>query len=145
MSLHSAAEAVTVLQCGRFSDHIERKPILLLGLAGLVVSTILFGPSRSFCALILSRCLNGILNGNLGVTKSMITVLPDETNLNVAWGFSLLLMARAAGYITGPFISGVLSRPQNYWPDLTLSGLKTHISCCASWPGPLLMPSYHSS
>ncbi|KAH8986546.1 hypothetical protein EDB86DRAFT_2954678, partial [Lactarius hatsudake] len=53
MSLHSAAEAVTVLQWGLYSDHIGRKPMLLLGLASLVVSTILFGPSRSFCALVL--------------------------------------------------------------------------------------------
>jgi len=55
MSLHYAAEAVTVLQWSRCSDHIGRKPILLLGLAGSVVSTILFGLSRSFWALVL-RC-----------------------------------------------------------------------------------------
>ncbi|KAH8986539.1 hypothetical protein EDB86DRAFT_2954628 [Lactarius hatsudake] len=94
-----------------------------------------------------SRCLNGVLDGNLGIIKSMIAELPDETN--VARGFSLLLMTRTAGYMTGPFIGGVLvSRPQDYWPDrfsLTLSGPKTHIFCRASWPWSLLMPSYHSS
>lgn len=115
MSLHYAAEAVTVLQWSRCSDHIGRKPILLLGLAGSVVSTILFGLSRSFWALVLSRCLNGVLNGNLGVIKSMIAELTDETN--VARGFSLMPMARAAGYMIGPFIGGVLSRPQDHWPD----------------------------
>ncbi|KAI9453853.1 MFS general substrate transporter [Lactarius psammicola] len=115
MSLHYAAEAVTVLQWSRCSDYIGRKPILLLGLAGSVVSTILFGLSRSFWALVLSRCLNGVLNGNLGVIKSMIAELTDETN--VARGFSLLPMARAAGYMIGPFIGGVLSRPQDHWPD----------------------------
>ncbi|KAH9036949.1 MFS general substrate transporter [Lactarius pseudohatsudake] len=115
MSLHYAAEAVTVLQWSRCSDHIGRKPILLLGLAGSVVSTILFGLSRSFWALVLSRCLNGVLNGNLGVIKSMIAELTDDTN--VARGFSLLPMARAAGYMIGPFIGGVLSRPQDHWPD----------------------------
>ncbi|KAN0136219.1 efflux pump azaL [Lactarius tabidus] len=115
MSIHYAAEAATVLQWSRFSDHIGRKPILLLGLMGSVVSTILFGLSRSFWALVLSRCLNGVLNGNLGVIKSMIAELTDETN--VARGFSLLPMARAVGYIIGPFIGGVLSRPQDHWPN----------------------------
>ncbi|KAH9158769.1 major facilitator superfamily domain-containing protein, partial [Lactarius sanguifluus] len=81
MSLHYAAEAVTVLQWSRCSDHIGRKPILLLGLAGSVVSTILFGLSRSFWALVLSRCLNGVLNGNLGVIKSMIAELTDDSNV----------------------------------------------------------------
>ncbi|KAI9445817.1 MFS general substrate transporter [Russula earlei] len=115
VSLHYAAEAVTVLQWSRLSDHIGRKPVLLLGLLGTAVSTILFGLSRSLSALILSRLLNGILNGNLGVIKSMIAELTDETN--VARGFSLMPMARAVGYIIGPFIGGVLSRPQDRWPD----------------------------
>jgi len=46
-----------------------------------------------------SRLLNGILNGNVGVIKSMIAELTDETN--VARGFSLMPMARAVGYIIG--------------------------------------------
>ena len=118
MSLHYATEAVTVLQWSRLSDHIGRKPVLLLGLLGTVVSTILFGLSHSLWALVLrygrrikwpivtnsllsndSRCLNGMLNGNVGVIKSMIAELTDETN--VARGFSLMPMARAVGYIIG--------------------------------------------
>jgi hypothetical protein len=81
--------------------------------------------------------LNGIVNGNLGVIKSMIAELTDESN--VARGFTLMPMARAVGYIIGfvwrvlccrdvvidvlrtwvfsPFIGGVLSRPQDRWPD----------------------------
>jgi hypothetical protein len=43
--------------------------------------------------------LNGIVNGNLGVIKSMIAELTDETN--VARGFTLMPMARAVGYIIG--------------------------------------------
>jgi hypothetical protein len=79
--------------------------------------------------------LNGLVGGNLGVIKSMIAELTDETN--VARGFSLMPMARAFGYIIGlgifpvvvtlsliswpgfsPFIGGVLSRPQDRWPDV---------------------------
>lgn len=53
VSLHYAAEAITVLQWSRLSDHIGRKPVLLLGLLGTVVSTVLFGFSRSLWALVL--------------------------------------------------------------------------------------------
>jgi len=116
VSLHFAAEAATVLQWSRLSDHVGRKPILLFSLFGTVVSTLLFGLSRSLWALILSRLLNGLVGGNLGVIKSMIAELTDETN--VARGFSLMPMARAFGYIIGPFIGGVLARPQDRWPDL---------------------------
>jgi MFS family permease len=53
VSLHFVAEAATVLQWSRLSDHIGRKPVLMLSLVGTAVSTILFGLSRSLWALIL--------------------------------------------------------------------------------------------
>ena len=43
--------------------------------------------------------MNGIVNGNLGVIKSVIAELTDESN--VARGFTLMPMARAVGYIIG--------------------------------------------
>lgn len=52
MSTYFAAQAVTVLQWSRFSDKIGRKPVLLCGLLGTIVSSLLFGLSRSFSALV---------------------------------------------------------------------------------------------
>ena len=57
MSLYFAAEAVTVLQWSRLSDHVGRKPVLLCGLIGTLVASILFGLSRSFSALVF-RCVS---------------------------------------------------------------------------------------
>jgi len=39
VSLYFAAEAVTVLQWSRLSDHIGRKPVLLCGLLGTIVAS----------------------------------------------------------------------------------------------------------
>ncbi|KAI0302896.1 major facilitator superfamily domain-containing protein [Multifurca ochricompacta] len=116
VSLYFAAEAVTILQWSRLSDYIGRKPVLLCGLFGTIISSILFGLSRSFPALVMSRCLHGMLNGNIGVMKSMMAELTDETN--VARGFSLIPVVWAVGGTIGPFIGGVLSRPQDRWPGL---------------------------
>ncbi|KAI9443932.1 MFS general substrate transporter [Lactarius indigo] len=116
VSLYFAAEAVTILQWSRLSDNVGRKPVLLFGLLGTIVSSILFGLSRSFSALVFSRCLNGILNGNTGVMKSMMAELTDETNM--AQGFSLITVTWAVGGTIGPFIGGVLSRPQDRWPNI---------------------------
>ncbi|KAH9054514.1 MFS general substrate transporter [Lactarius vividus] len=116
MSLFYVAQAVTVLQWSRLSDRVGRKPVLLCGLLGTVVSSILFGLSRSFSALVFSRCLHGVLNGNIGVMKSMLAELTDDTNM--ARGFSLIPVTWAVGGTIGPFIGGVLSRPQDRWPNV---------------------------
>ncbi|KAH9005431.1 MFS general substrate transporter [Lactarius hatsudake] len=116
VSLYFAAEAVTVLQWSRLSDHVGRKPVLLCGVLGIVISSILFGLSRSFPALVFSRCLHGMLNGNIGVMKSMMAELTDETNM--ARGVSLMAVTWAVGSTMGPFIGGVLSRPQDRWPNV---------------------------
>jgi hypothetical protein len=46
-----------------------------------------------------SRCLHGALKGTIGVVKSMISELTDETN--VARGFSLLPTTWAFGGVIG--------------------------------------------
>ena len=92
-SLFFATEALFVLQWSRASDYIGRKPVLLIGVAGLAISMLCFGLSKTFVGLIVryadfnspcradthpqfisrSRCLVGMLNGNIGVIKCMIT------------------------------------------------------------------------
>lgn len=115
VSLYFAAEAATILQWSRLSDYIGRKPVLLCGLLGTIISIILFGLSRSFWSLVFCRCLNGMLNGNIGVIKSMLAELTDDTNM--ARGFSLIPVIWAIGGTIGPLMGGVLSRPQDRWPN----------------------------
>ncbi|KAI9449900.1 MFS general substrate transporter [Lactarius psammicola] len=116
VSLHHAAQVITTFYWNRLSDHVGRKPVLLSCLAGTIISTIVFGLSRSFWMLALSRFLHGALKGNIGALKSLMAELTDETN--VAQGFSMLPVARELGYIIGPLIGGILSRPQDRWPNL---------------------------
>ena len=52
-SLFFVTEALTVLQWSRVSDHIGRKPVILIGLLGTTLSMLAFGLSRTFWALVL--------------------------------------------------------------------------------------------
>ncbi|KAH9016225.1 MFS general substrate transporter [Lactarius pseudohatsudake] len=119
VSLHFVTNAATSFQWSRLSDHVGRKPILLSCLAGTTLSILLFGLSRSFLALALSRCLHGALGGHTEVIKVMTAELTDETN--VARGFSMLPMARSLGYVIGPLIGGVFSHYPYFLPSLMAS------------------------
>jgi len=52
-SLFFVTEALTVLQWSRASDHVGRKPVLLIGLLGTTLSMLSFGLSRRFSTLVL--------------------------------------------------------------------------------------------
>ena len=58
-----------------------------------------FGLSRTFPALVASRSLVGLLNGNVGVLKSMLGELTDDTNL--AQGFAFLPIVWSMGATIG--------------------------------------------
>ena len=44
---------------------IGRKPVIICGLLGMTVSVLAFGLSKTFWALVISRALSGVLNGNM--------------------------------------------------------------------------------
>ena len=88
-----------ILQWGRLSDRIGRKPILLMGLSGLGLSMVCFGLSRTFWAIVASRALAGALNGNSGVIKCMLSEITDETNLDR--GLSFMPMIWSLGNTIG--------------------------------------------
>ncbi|KAF8220943.1 MFS general substrate transporter [Tricholoma matsutake] len=115
-SLFFATEAITILQWGRMSDRVGRKPILLIGLFGSSVSMICFGLSRTFWGLVLSRCLSGLLNGNIGVMKTVMGELTDSTNR--AQAFPFMSIVWAIGVTIAPLVGGSLSRPHEHFPSV---------------------------
>ncbi|KAH9919880.1 MFS general substrate transporter [Amylocystis lapponica] len=115
-SIFSLTQASTVLLWSRISDHVGRKPVIMTGLLGLSLSMYCFGLSTTFWGLVLSRCLNGALNGNVGVLKSMMAEITDSTN--IAKAYSYLPISWLLGSTLGPLIGGSLSRPQEQFPNL---------------------------
>lgn len=53
----------SVLPCSYLSDHIGRKPVILLGTAGMAVSIAMFGMAKSYWTMIITRCAGGVLGG----------------------------------------------------------------------------------
>ena len=49
-----------MLQWSRISDHVGRKPVLLTGVAGLAISMLCFGLSKTFIGLVIRYVLANI-------------------------------------------------------------------------------------
>lgn len=82
---------------GRVSDRYGRRPVLLTGLIGNTISSCLFGLSKSLWWAIGARALCGIMNGNSGVARSMVSEITDNTNK--AKAFSIFGFCWGAGMI----------------------------------------------
>ncbi|KAF5359733.1 hypothetical protein D9756_003044 [Leucocoprinus leucothites] len=65
---------------------------------------------------IFSRCLCGLLNGNIGVMKSVMGELTDSSNR--AEGFALIPVVWAVGATAGPLLGGTLSNPHERFPTV---------------------------
>ena len=57
---------------GGLSDRVGRKPVLLLGCVGTILSLIIVGFSTHYWMAVLGRALGGLLNGNIGVIQTMV-------------------------------------------------------------------------
>lgn len=86
-------------------DRIGRKPVILIGLSGVAVSTLLFGLSRTFWWAVISRSMAGALSGNAAVVQSVVGEITDETNQALA--FPLTGLSWSFGCIIGPMIGYV--------------------------------------
>ncbi|TFK47990.1 MFS general substrate transporter [Heliocybe sulcata] len=116
MSAFYVTETLFIFFWGRLSDSIGRRPVVLIGILGSGVTMLMFGLSRTFIGLLLSRGLSGAVNGNIGVLKSMIAEITDESNQARAW--SLAPVVFASGATLAPIIGGGLAHPAERFPSL---------------------------
>ena len=69
ISAFSLAESITSIWWGVLSDRIGRKPVLLIGCFGTMLSLLIVGFSKSFTVALFGRVLGGLLNGNIGMER----------------------------------------------------------------------------
>ncbi|KAM6521002.1 hypothetical protein FSOLCH5_005780 [Fusarium solani] len=72
ISAFSLAEAAMGMYWGGLSDRIGRKPVLIIGSGGTIISMLTVGLASNFWVALFGRCLGGLLNGNIGVIQTMV-------------------------------------------------------------------------
>jgi hypothetical protein len=109
-----AAQFFSAVLWGKFSDEYGRKPGIILGVIGAAIGMLVLGFSKTFLQAILGRALCGFLSGNIGVIKSFLTEITDDTNRGK--GFSFMQLGWSLGTICGPLAGGLLCYPASKYP-----------------------------
>lgn len=102
---------------GTLSDQIGRKPIIISGLTCTMLLSIMLGMSQSLGMVLASRALIGLMNGNVGIIRTMVAEIVPERELQPR-AFSIMPMVWTLGSIFGPAFGGALARPAEQHPGL---------------------------
>jgi len=94
---------------GKLSDRIGRRPVLIMTIAGVGVTYVLFAFAPTIWAAFAIRFVNGLFAGNISTLQGALADItpPDKR----AGRMGVMSAAFSAGFSTGPAIGGLLAQP----------------------------------
>jgi len=107
---------------GSISDHTGRKPILMIGMIGYGLSSLLFGLSTQLWMLYASRALSGLLSSATSAT-AMAYISDSTSEEERSGGIGMLGAAMGLGLILGPGLGGWLGTTSLSLPFFIAAGL----------------------
>lgn len=109
MAVYSLMQFIFAPMWGGISDRIGRKPVMLIGIAGLSLSFFLFAVSTQLWMLFAARILAGFLS-SANMPTTMAYVADVTTPENRGKGMGIIGAAVGLGFIFGPAIGGIFSK-----------------------------------
>ena len=103
----SIGQLVSAPSWGRFSDRYGRRPAIILGLIVSVVAYLVFAYAGSLTLLLVSRFVQGIGAGTVGVLQAYVTdaMKEDDRAKSLGW----LSAATSLGVVIGPAFGSMLT------------------------------------
>jgi predicted MFS family arabinose efflux permease len=133
ISAFALTESLTGMYWGGLSDRIGRKPVLLAGCAGTMLSMLMVGFASNIWMALAGRAIGGFLNGNIGVIQTMVAELVTKPE-HEPRAYSIMPFVWSIGTILGPAIGGTFADPAAAFPDtFSQDGLFGHF--------PFLLPN----
>ena len=111
---------------GGLSDRHGRRPVLLLGFAGLALNFYATAIASALWVIVLARLFGGAMQANIAVAQAYVADITEPTQR--ARRFGLLGAMFGVGYTLGPVIGGVLGSIDlhlPFWVAGTLALLNT--------------------
>ncbi|KAJ5654430.1 permease of the major facilitator superfamily [Penicillium lividum] len=113
----SVSQAIMAVPWGALSDYIGRKPVIISGLFCTMILSLVLGMSSSLTMVLVTRALIGLMNGNVGIIRTMVAEIVPERELQPR-AFSIMPLVWTIGSIFGPAFGGALARPADKHPGL---------------------------
>ncbi len=131
VALFSLMQFIFTPVWGSLSDVYGRKPILIMSLAGNIISYLMMalvfsGIILSFWLLVLSRIFAGIFSANLSAAQSVISDI--TTKANRARGMGYIGAAFSMGFVFGPAIGGIVSEHFGFGAPIFLASFFSFIA-----------------
>ena len=102
----SIAQLASAPLWGRFSDRYGRRPALLVGLLVSAVAYVIFAYASTLWLLLLSRIVQGLGGGTIGVVQAYVADASDPNDRAKSLGW--LSAATSFGAVVGPAIGSAL-------------------------------------
>jgi DHA1 family tetracycline resistance protein-like MFS transporter len=151
VAAYSATHFLLAPLWGRVSDRIGRRPVLLLGILGTLIASLVFALADRFALLVLSRIVAGGFGATLHIAQAYVADQSGQGDRTRVMG--LVGAAYGVGFIAGPLIGGVTSGLGRAAPGLAATVLAAiNLVVAARWlpeparrhaqAGPALPPAH---
>jgi multidrug resistance protein len=131
LAVYSLMQLVFAPVWGRISDHVGRRPVLLVSLVGSVVGYVLLAAASSLAMLFVARLVAGVAGANIPVAQAYIADV--TTPAERTRGMGLIGAAFGLGMVIGPAIGGALSLVGPRVPETFAAGLCLVNLVVAAW------------
>jgi len=106
LAIYSLMQFLIAPVLGRISDHIGRRPIIMLGLLGSSISYVLYGFAASFPMLLIARGVHGACAGTVSTAQAYVA--DTTTDVQRTRGMGMIGAAFGLGFVLGPALGGLL-------------------------------------
>ncbi|WOJ92311.1 MFS transporter [Congregibacter variabilis] len=124
---------------GKLSDHIGRKPVLMICTSGAALAYLLLASAESLAMIYVARAFAGLMAGNFGVASAMMADITPPAER--AKGMGMIGASFGLGLVLGPVLGGLLSGPDgSFFIPCLLAAVMSVLAVIAAW---FFLPESH--
>ena len=138
ISSYALCQLVAGPVLGRMSDHMGRKPLLIVSQIGTLIGFLILAYAHTLWLVFLSRIIDGLTAGNLSLAQAYIADVTKPEERTKAFG--VIGIAFGIGFMIGPGISGLLAQYGLAYPIFAAAFLSASSIVCTATLLPRVTP-----